>query len=83
MLKAKLYSQEIEKRNKEKNEMENNKMNISWGSQIRSYVMHPYNLVKDHRTKEETSNIQEVLNGSIDKFIDSYLYNLIKEEKNV
>ncbi len=79
MLKAKLYSDEIEKRNTEKNILENSKMKIGWGSQIRSYVMHPYSLVKDHRTKEETSNIEDVLNGNINKFIDSYLYNLIKE----
>ena len=49
------------------------KMNIEFGSQIRSYVMHPYSLVKDHRTNHETSNVLKVLDGDLDSFIESYL----------
>jgi len=48
-------------------------MKIEWGSQIRSYVFHPYNMVKDHRTNEETSDIQKVMDGDLNKFIRSYL----------
>lgn len=73
LLKAKLYQLEIEKKNQEKNELEKSKMKIEWGSQIRSYVFHPYNLVKDHRTDFETSNIQAVMDGEIDDFIKAYL----------
>ncbi len=49
------------------------KMKIEWGSQIRSYVFHPYNMVKDHRTNEETSNTQAVMDGDINQFIKAYL----------
>ena len=49
------------------------KQKIEWGSQIRSYVFHPYNMVKDHRTKEETSNTQAVMDGEIDRFIQAHL----------
>ena len=59
--------------------LEDEKKDIAWGSQIRSYVFHPYNMVKDHRTKEETSNISKVMNGEIDSFINSFL---IKNLKN-
>ena len=58
--------------------LENEKKDIAWGSQIRSYVFHPYNMVKDHRTKEETSNISKVMNGEIDNFINSFLINNLK-----
>lgn len=73
LLKAKLYQLELEKKNQEKNQLEKSKMKIEWGSQIRSYVFHPYNLVKDHRTDFETSNIQAVMDGEIDDFIKAYL----------
>ncbi|MED5433681.1 MAG: peptide chain release factor 2, partial [Candidatus Neomarinimicrobiota bacterium] len=53
--------------------LENKKMDIAWGSQIRSYVFHPYNLVKDHRTNQETGNISAVMDGKIDDFIRSFL----------
>lgn len=73
MLKAKMYQAEVEKAEAEKNEAEKSKMKIEWGSQIRSYVFHPYNLVKDHRTNAETSNIQSVMDGNINLFIKSFL----------
>lgn len=73
LLKSKLYQVEKEKKEAEINEIEKNKMKIEWGSQIRSYVFHPYNMVKDHRTDTETSNTQSVMDGDINEFIKSYL----------
>ena len=73
MLKARLYQQKMEERDASQNELSEQKKEIGWGSQIRSYVFHPYNLVKDHRTKYETSNIQSVMDGDIDDFIRAYL----------
>ena len=73
MLKSKLYQLEVEKQQAELDEVEKNKMKIEWGSQIRSYVFHPYNMVKDHRTDEETSDVQRVMDGDIDRFIKAYL----------
>ena len=82
MLKAKLYQNKQEELALEQEKLEGQKKEIGWGSQIRSYVFHPYNLVKDHRTKEETSNIQAVMDGSIDNFIRAYLLkNLEKNER--
>lgn len=73
LLKSKLYQMEQEKMESEKNEVEKSKMKIEWGSQIRSYIFHPYNLVKDHRTDVETSDTQSVMDGEIDLFIKAYL----------
>lgn len=73
MLKAKLYLIEQEKKNKELNDLRGTYQNIEFGSQIRSYVMHPYSMVKDHRTNTETSNVSKVLDGNLDLFIESYL----------
>lgn len=73
MLKAALYEKEVEKRNKEKDEMNSQKKANEWGSQIRSYVMHPYQMVKDHRTDCETSQVDDVMDGHIDDFIMAYL----------
>lgn len=73
MLKAALYEREVEARNKAKEAMESQKMANEWGSQIRSYVMHPYHLVKDHRTGYETSQVDEVMDGNLDDFIMAYL----------
>lgn len=73
LLKSKMYQVEIEKKEAELDEIEKKKMKIEWGSQIRSYVFHPYNMVKDHRTNEETSNTQAVMDGDIHAFIKSYL----------
>jgi peptide chain release factor 2 len=73
MLKSKLYQMEKEKEQEKLNKIESSKKKIEWGSQIRSYVFHPYNMVKDHRTDFETSNTQAVMDGNIDEFIKSYL----------
>lgn len=73
MLKAALYEKEVEKRNAEKDALNATKKANEWGSQIRSYVMHPYQMVKDHRTDHETNQIQDVMDGEIDDFIMSYL----------
>ena len=73
MLKSKLKLLNIEKQNQELNQVKGESLNIEFGSQIRSYVMHPYSMVKDHRTNVETRNVQKVLDGSIDDFIESYL----------
>ena len=80
LLKAKLYQLEIEKEKEKQKNLENKKKDIAWGSQIRSYVFHPYNLVKDHRTKEETGNIQAVMDGNLDPFIKSYLLDQMKQD---
>ncbi len=73
MLKAKLYQIEVEKQQSEQNEVEKSKMRIEWGSQIRSYVFHPYNMVKDHRTNWETSDVQGVMDGELNNFIKEFL----------
>ena len=73
MLKAKLYLIEQEKKEKELNTIKGEYQNIEFGSQIRSYVMHPYSMVKDHRTNYETSNVDKVMDGEIDDFIEAYL----------
>ena len=73
ILKGKLRLLEIEKKEKEMNSIKGDNVNIEFGSQIRSYVMHPYSLVKDHRTNYETSNVSKVLDGEIESFIESYL----------
>ena len=73
VLKARLYQLELEKERESAQELASEKKDIGWGSQIRSYVFHPYNMVKDHRTKEETSNTQAVMDGNIDKFIQTFL----------
>ena len=73
VLKARLYQLELDKEKEAIKNLENKKMDIAWGSQIRSYVFHPYNLVKDHRTNQETGNISAVMDGKIDDFIRSFL----------
>ena len=81
MLKAKLLVLELEKKENELKEIKGEQLNIEFGSQIRSYVMHPYSMVKDHRTSYETSNVQKVLDGDIDSFIISKLKDDKDEKK--
>ena len=73
ILKSKLYQRELEKRMELQNELEGQKKKIEWGSQIRSYTLHPYKLVKDHRTGQETSDTQAVLDGDLNEFIKAFL----------
>jgi len=73
VLRSKLYKLEIEKQEVKMNELKGEQKGIEFGSQIRSYVMHPYNMVKDHRLNIETSNVKRVLDGDIDMFIEEYL----------
>lgn len=73
ILRSKLYELEMEKRREELQEVENKKAEIGWGSQIRSYVLHPYRMVKDHRTLVEKGNVDPVLDGDLDEFILAYL----------
>ncbi|KON66969.1 peptide chain release factor 2 [Peribacillus butanolivorans] len=73
MLKAKLYQLEIEQQQADLDEIRGEQKEIGWGSQIRSYVFHPYSMVKDHRTSAETGNLGAVMDGDIDMFIDAYL----------
>lgn len=81
MLKSELYKIELEKRMAARNEIEANKMKIEWGSQIRNYVMQPYQLVKDVRTGCETSDVQAVLDGEIDEFLKAYLMMMGQKEE--
>jgi len=73
ILMSRLYQKKKEEELEKMQELEKSKKEIGWGNQIRSYVFHPYNLVKDHRTKIETSNIQNVMDGDLDAFIHAYL----------
>ncbi|MCK0156657.1 peptide chain release factor 2 [Cellulophaga sp. F20128] len=73
MLKSQLYEIELRKKQEARSEIEAGKMKIEWGSQIRNYVMHPYKLVKDVRTAEETGNVDAVMDGNIDPFLKAYL----------
>ncbi|MEK7354921.1 MAG: peptide chain release factor 2, partial [Bdellovibrionota bacterium] len=78
MLKAALYEKEVEKRNALKDAANATKKANEWGSQIRSYVMHPYQMVKDHRTQHETSQVQSVMDGDLDDFIYAMLKGGVK-----
>lgn len=73
MLKSQLYEIELKKRQAARDEIESEKKNIEWGSQIRNYVLHPYKLIKDVRTEYETSNTDAVLDGELDEFLKAYL----------
>ena len=73
MLRARLYELEIRKREEQSEAIEAAKSDIGWGHQIRSYVLQPYQMVKDLRTEEETSDTKGVLDGDIDRFLEAYL----------
>lgn len=73
MLKSQLYEIELRKKMEARQEIESSKMKIEWGSQIRNYVMHPYKLVKDVRTSEETGNVDAVMDGDLDRFLKAFL----------
>ena len=79
MLRSKLYERKLEEQRKELAELRGEQTDIAWGNQIRSYVFHPYSLVKDHRTQMETGNVQAVMDGEIDPFIDAYLRMQIRQ----
>ena len=80
ILKARLYQAELDKEKEKTKELEDKKMDIGWGSQIRSYVFHPYNMVKDHRTKQETGKVQAVMDGDLNNFIRAFLLNKIESK---
>jgi peptide chain release factor 2 len=80
MLKSRLYEEELRKREELKNAANANKKKIEWGSQIRSYVFHPYKMIKDHRTDYEVGNVGPVMDGELDGFIKAYLM-LEKEQE--
>lgn len=80
ILKSKLYQLELERKREEISSFRTNNVSNSFGSQIRSYVMHPYSMVKDHRTSIETGNVSKVLDGDLDMFINGYLKVLAKDE---
>ncbi len=80
MLKSKLYEEELRKREELKNASNASKKKIEWGSQIRSYVFHPYKMIKDHRTDFEVGNVQPVMDGDLDGFIKAFL---MMEKENV
>ena len=79
LLKSQLYEMELRKRMEEKAKIESQKKKIEWGSQIRSYVLHPYKMVKDLRTGHETGNVQAVLDGDLNSFIKAYLMEFGKD----
>ena len=78
LLKNKLYLKKIEEQKESLKEIRGSKMDINFGSQIRSYVMHPYSMVKDHRTNYETSDVNRVLDGDLNKLIESYLREVVR-----
>lgn len=81
MLKAKLYQLEEEKKAAELSALKGEQRDIAWGSQIRSYVFHPYSMVKDHRTNHETGNTQAVMDGDLNPFMDAYLKWQIQDQE--
>ena len=82
LLRSQLYEIELQKKLSARDEIEASKKKIEWGSQIRNYVMHPYKLVKDVRTQHEVSDVDAVMNGQIDPFLQSYLMSVGQKEEN-
>lgn len=80
MLRSKLYERKLQEQQQQLDEIRGDQSDIAWGSQIRSYVFHPYSMVKDHRTSVETGNTGAVMDGDLDAFIDGYLRSQIKTE---
>ncbi|RYD91260.1 MAG: peptide chain release factor 2, partial [Sphingobacteriales bacterium] len=80
MLRSRLFEIELRKRNEAKDAVNANKKKIEWGSQIRSYVFHPYKMIKDHRTDYEVGNIGPVMDGELDGFIKAYLMSQKEDE---
>ena len=82
LLKSQLYEIELQKKMSAREEIESSKMKIEWGSQIRNYIMHPYKLIKDVRSKVETNDVDGVMNGSIDKFLKGFLMYMGQKNDN-
>jgi len=82
ILSSKLYQLKLDEINSEKSKLNSSKSDIAWGNQIRSYIFHPYNLIKDHRTNYETSNISSVLDGDLNIFIRKYLLLNMENDEN-
>jgi peptide chain release factor 2 len=77
ILRSKLLEMELERQEAEKAKLKGKRIEAGWGNQIRSYVLHPYKMVKDHRTDFETGNPEAVLDGNLDGFIDAYLRSIM------
>jgi peptide chain release factor 2 len=80
ILRARLYHRKLEEEREKRDKLMAGQKDIAWGSQIRSYVLHPYTMVKDHRTDAQTSDIQKVLDGALDDFIEAYLQQFTETE---
>jgi len=82
VIKARLLQLEEEKRRQQLSDLKGEHVDAGWGNQIRSYVLHPYQMVKDHRTDHETGNVQAVLDGELDAFMEAYLHYALGDQQN-